>query len=1208
MTTDPDAGGVQRDPKPSRRRLWLWLLGGVGIFLGLLGALVLMLTIWFPAELVRPELESQLAHLVNGTVRIQALSFNLFSGLTLEKVEIHQAGQPLVRLERLGLDYRLLDLFRQQLTVHEVRLDRAQISIDLTRLPPDLSEQQPPLAGDGSPEMPPPPTMPVIPVTLALDAFVVKQSSLALTVSPGQIVRVHGANVTMAATVTEQDATLTGVVEIGRVQVDWDGRRVQLPCRLEVDVDVDLARQVVTIRTLALESKPAFRIALSGQIHTFLATPELDLSLTDAAIEVHQLMDLLGEFLPSDFQTLNVKGTVRPHMTLTGRLAQAGMEGMIHLEVKGEQLAARVDSAGAVLAPSTVSLTVEDLLVKKTVPESAKMALKLSTPQVLVPPYSVEHLAIALHGDYDRRGVVSGALQVTGQSVFPLGGTDEVVRLPLTLELEGKGDSRTRAITLTRLVAAFGTFLQMTAQGALIPQESDPGTVQAIFQARLIPSVAHLLEQFPDNVPAGLAIRKTSGRDEVTCEVTGVLDATYRPKQVALALDGTLQGLTVRMESPSVQSSLETLQLSMKADYSAKDARLTGTLASAVHVSALTYARALEVAGLALNVQTSFHGSASPQFALSALQARNQLAIHVKDLSYHDRTMRTNLDELILSATTLMDLDHQVYRVRDLRIASGDLFSMGLAGQYQPATRQFEVTLDLPAFSLREAARQISGHVVEGLAKSVPSGRVALSLEAVGRLPDQTDIEQLTIPVDGTARLTFDDVQGALGGYHVTGANGQITISHQARQADKESIVNVATDVTAEALMLPPTHPLKTLSGLQARGKVTIHDFDEVQVQQIRLGVDGAAVTMTGRAAGLKKAARGRMPVVALIPDLFAHLTTRISLNLDRLQNALNVADVHGAGQVHVDLSISKQERGPLAAELRLREDRVSIRYDTIQIKNMNGTVRLHKRLAWGEPPARAPQSSPQASRQVVPTELISQLRAATSQERALTIEAVALEGPEALTLSDITGDISFDQNTLKIHNLAANLIGGGVGGDMVLTVGPESVGLSARIETVQVDFNRLLKQARRIAGDSTVDATLSLEVLLHPETGAIDWSRTTLALFVTHIGPEALDRLLVFLDPQGSNPTLVGARAQVRLANPDQVSVQLARGLLKLRISFREGLLPSLAIPRIPLGRLLQAYTLTATLPNWEDITQVLSLVGATHYWVMKDGTLGVR
>ena len=72
---------LQHDRPPSQKaprsrkvlKVFLWLGVGILVFLFCVG---LLLTYWFPSNLVREELEVRLSEFLQSTVTIQSLSFN----------------------------------------------------------------------------------------------------------------------------------------------------------------------------------------------------------------------------------------------------------------------------------------------------------------------------------------------------------------------------------------------------------------------------------------------------------------------------------------------------------------------------------------------------------------------------------------------------------------------------------------------------------------------------------------------------------------------------------------------------------------------------------------------------------------------------------------------------------------------------------------------------------------------------------------------------------------------------------------------------------------------------------------------------------------------------------------------------------------------------------------------------------------------------
>ena len=146
----PDTPQQDRPPsaKPPRsRKLLKWLVWlGMGMLALLIGA-GLLLTYWFPSDMVRQELEIRLSELLQGTVRIQSLSLNLLKGLEVSQLELTKPGQTPLTFEHLTLDYSLFGLLKGTFTINEISIDHADVSLNL----PELTK--------AAPEPPPPPLL-----------------------------------------------------------------------------------------------------------------------------------------------------------------------------------------------------------------------------------------------------------------------------------------------------------------------------------------------------------------------------------------------------------------------------------------------------------------------------------------------------------------------------------------------------------------------------------------------------------------------------------------------------------------------------------------------------------------------------------------------------------------------------------------------------------------------------------------------------------------------------------------------------------------------------------------------------------------------------------------------------------------------------------------------------------------------------------------
>ncbi|MGB5052906.1 MAG: hypothetical protein WBO24_00770, partial [Nitrospirales bacterium] len=102
MTSDTPQQDTPPSAKPPRsRKLLKWFVWLGMSILALLLCAGLLLTYWFPSDMVRQELEIRLSELLQGTVRIQSLSFNLLTGVEVSQLELTKPGQIPLTFEHL---------------------------------------------------------------------------------------------------------------------------------------------------------------------------------------------------------------------------------------------------------------------------------------------------------------------------------------------------------------------------------------------------------------------------------------------------------------------------------------------------------------------------------------------------------------------------------------------------------------------------------------------------------------------------------------------------------------------------------------------------------------------------------------------------------------------------------------------------------------------------------------------------------------------------------------------------------------------------------------------------------------------------------------------------------------------------------------------------------------------------------------------------
>mgnify|MGYP006281490613 FL=1 len=174
--------------------------------------------------------------------------------------------------------------------------------------------------------------------------------------------------------------------------------------------------------------------------------------------------------------------------------------------------------------------------------------------------------------------------------------------------------------------------------------------------------------------------------------------------------------------------------------------------------------------------------------------------------------------------------------------------------------------------------------------------------------------------------------------------------------------------------------------------------------------------------------------------------------------------------------------------------------------------------------------------------------------------------------------------------------------------------GLLLRLEAAcdGVDTRYLLPgRLAGFKGDSSISGNLHGSIDLQLPPGERPIQGISGRLNVTHIGPRALDRALLALDPESENPNIVRIRNRLQLATPSRVNLELERGFFSLGVDL-QGSIGQLAthysVPRFNVASLLGGESVreyTRALERLTELQPFIRALNADHLYLEPSGTL---
>jgi len=799
----PPSSKAPRSRKVLKGFVWL----GMGM-LALLLCAGLLLTYWFPSDMVRQELEVRLSELLQGTVRIHALSLNLLTGLQVSQLEFIKPSQPPLTLEHLTLDYSLLGLLKGTLTINEISIDHADVSLNLPELTKAAPEPTPPPPSE-------PATLPTLPVSIDLETFKIIESDIQVVVSSDLTVNLTHLNLQSSGAVSSDDAHLNGMLQVEQLALTLQGKHIQLPLVVKFDTAVHLPTQHLDLKQLTIESDPAIRLTLSGTINEFLTKKTVDLSLTDTSLDLGMIMALVKDFVPPDLATSSIRGIVSPSLTVTGSLPDSGFHGIIHAGLDGKDVELHHPDLALTVGPTDLALTAKDVQLKESLPFRGNISAELSTHNLAFQTYGVHNLHFTLESDYQALGPFSGNLKISGNTALPGELLGRPVNLPFAVALETSGNHHTRQIQVKNLDIDLRPYGTLKMKADVQPQAPPKKDMDATLEVRLSPKINALLSLLPKDRLQGLVLQKGNEPDTLVLRATGALHPDFRPEWAKATAALKLSSLRAKVDSLASEGTMHQLTFLVSSGYQENNGAFQGTVGFSSNLSNLRAAEGLSIGSSHVILKSSFQGNLSPAYQPTSLRSQDQFQLTLGNLTYQDPSLTATLPSLRLASKTKEDVFKKDYVLENLRLTSDQILDMGVKGRFTQANQQFDVDLQIPLLHVGNLLPHLSGSLMKGVEEINPKGRVSLALRAAGKIPQAADLKQLTLPLGVNGKLTMRDLEGAVAGYQVQGGNGTMTVAYSPQATPQTQLT---TDLTLNRIHLPDTLPIRELTDTSEHG------------------------------------------------------------------------------------------------------------------------------------------------------------------------------------------------------------------------------------------------------------------------------------------------------------------------------------------------------------------------------------------------------
>jgi hypothetical protein len=1108
------------------------LLGFTALFISLFPIIQLVVS----SDLFRIKTTEIISQNVPGEVQINAISFGFIDGFLINGFLWRYGKSSSINVDKLLLDIHWLDLINGSLTIKEILIDGSRIDLKQAELDIIASNSEP--AAPEEKEKPQTESAPTFPIRVDLKAVRLAKIYVDFSPSTSQQLQLQNFALDTAVKLNEHGVDLRSIIKIDEFAFKDVDKTISTPISMLINLKSDLAAQQIHLGQSNFKLGDTLHLNTTAQITGGLKKPKIDFTISQTKIVLTPLLHLLKPWLPKEYQQLYVAGEIMPSISIKGEWLKSGFTGIVNSDFTGTKLNGGLPSLKASGQLKKIKIRVKDLDIKRNEPQNLNTQLSLNSASGQFENYKVHDLNINLDANQQKNDSIKARLKLNAKAIEPDLPEMPGFTTPLKVSLAGLGNIKQKSLNIEQLDIELEKLLSIVADAKSYISNSK--TQERNIKGNITTTIYDdkALKLLPPNLLTDITIipLQLGGSTKIQTKIATILDKNMQP--ITLQNQGSITMAGLRVEQVLPPSTME-------------------------------------FSGLDVKWQ-----AAKPK---ADTQYNGDIEVGLKKLHLEDQQSSINIPNLAINTKARAKLLSGDYYLDNLQITADKMVDLKATGSYSKKSDRFKTSINLNKLALSKMGNLIYNNGVALFGKA--SGKIALAATASGKLSHITNLKPNKLPIKAKLKLSGRNVSGAWQKNRVTGADMDISILLSPKNQNKFTL---KSQIKAQEINLNGSPQLSQIKQPSLKIAMESKGMDRVKISQLETSIAGAKLSTTGAISGLKPILTGEFDpknLMGLITPMFIELNSKVLVDLNKQKPLLQSLKMDGAGKTSLKLNLLKKEQGDVQLKVLSSIKNVSIKQPGLKLYRGSGDILLRKTLA--------PASDKKIASGFSMAQAITAPISLAGGKKGLHIQSIDVAGQR---LDEISAQIGFLENVLRVQNLSCRLLGGTMAGDLMVQ-GGTSPTVRMNLEGVSLKLNKLLPSADQIPGDSRISFVSRNSFIFQKEDGQIDWGGSELTLIFTKIGREATDRLLLSLDPKQSNPAIINARSKINLANPSRLRFQLLKGIVKLQIDFNDGLLSSLKIDRIPMGVLGSFDSFKELLAPVAQLTQLLKLMGASQF-----------
>ncbi len=480
------------------------------------------------------------------------------------------------------------------------------------------------------------------------------------------------------------------------------------------------------------------------------------------------------------------------------------------------------------------------------------------------------------------------------------------------------------------------------------------------------------------------------------------------------------------------------------------------------------------------------------------------------------------------------------------------------------------------------------------------SGKASLNFDLDGDIPTPGAAKNLEIPLKLGAKVSVENVSVEMPqkDIKIEGLNHNLNANFENGNAKILGKISIAKLLKKDVLGDQALNP-------EFQFNYLLQNWNQLSFleQSFKVPAVGVQASVTGKVEGFKQFLNKSLEPTPdnLIKTIDASVKVNAELNASAIPPL--VKEIKTTGGLNFNFQLNQNAGKQIEAGGNLGFDRFNLLMaPNIEIQEINGKIIFSKKLLLNKSDFTLTQRPSITAAQ---KGYFSQLREFSPFKDIFTIKSLRFDKYRA---KNVGVDLFYKDNQLRVEKFLLDVLSGGVAGNLFLEQTPQGPALKFFTEFAELSFEDLTGQKLNAPKEKTeIDGSVGLGLKINNESEAVGIEEIEAKIAITRIGEEALDRILLFLDPEESKPAIVSTRSKLNLATPHQLFLVLENGNLSVDIQLKDKILGNIiqapGLKRISVSSLKQFKQITEALNKLAQLKNVLQYLAAQGVYFDSEG-----